>query len=78
MTEKLCIFWKHKIEPGVYGYSKPETDAIARSLAVGSNTRYECINHIVVDSYGLELELARSGVDRQEAHRLAVENFVDA
>jgi len=75
MSEKLCLFWKNKFTPEVYGYSNPETAAIAHSLAVGSNARYESINHIVVDSCGLELELARAGVDRQTAHRLALENF---
>jgi len=74
MTGKLCLFWKHKFDAS-WGYSKPEPAAIAESLAIGSNARYDNISHMVVDSYGLELELVRVGVERQEAHKLALENF---
>ena len=76
MSEKLCVFWKNS--NGAYGYGKPYSNRFAQTLVKTRQARCHEVdgrNYMALDSYGLELELTRLGVDRQTAHRLALENF---
>ena len=71
-----CIFWIN-IQTGEYGYGKPFKHVDATVQFLNECEDLKLVKHLEVDSYQLELELARQGVERQEAHRLALENFKD-